>query len=339
MTEDSAAPRTYAAAVNRLLRHARQGQVDTGRYRCRYYDWGEGPALVFVNGLGDEPRSFALPMALLAPHFRCIAYELPTGRGDGARLLRYRLEHLSADLQVLLEHLRIEQATPLGHSFGALVALLALGQQPRRFQRGVLVSGFAARPLSRWHWWLATFGRFLPNRAELRHLRGRRASMRRKHFVGFERHEPQRWEQFMELTGRAPMRTTAHWGRLLHEMDLRSLLPRIHQPVLLIHGDADPLVPPRHQEELFRGLPNAVMFQLHHCGHLPMYTHPEALASALLTFHGMLPPGELVHDCGAGPDASGRCPTTGEACLGKEVAAEPVPASAPATEAEPAAKA
>ena len=33
------------------------GQVDTGRYRCRYYCLGRGPALVFIPVLG----MFAIP--------------------------------------------------------------------------------------------------------------------------------------------------------------------------------------------------------------------------------------------------------------------------------------
>ena len=28
---------------------ARRGEIDTGRYRCRYYAWGKGPALVFAK--------------------------------------------------------------------------------------------------------------------------------------------------------------------------------------------------------------------------------------------------------------------------------------------------
>ena len=324
MTAASSGPLTFADAVDRLEHEARQGSFATGRYQCRYYDWGDGPALVFINGLGDEPRSFALPLNYLSKHFRCIAYQLPMGHEDGARLRRYRLEHLTDDLHRLLNHLNIERATPLGHSFGALVALTALHQDSKRFERGVLVSGFAARPLSNSHWWLATLGRYLPRHAELRHLRGRIEGMRRKHHVGFERHEPDRWTRFLDLTGRTPMRSAAHWGLMLHRVDLRPLLPSIRQPVLLLHGDSDPLVPAQHQEVLFAGLPNAVLFQLHQCGHLPMYTHAEALTTALLTFHGTLPPpGGITHDCGTGPDEAGRCPTTGEACGGQEAIPRP----------------
>ncbi len=152
------APSTFVEALARLEREGRQGELATGRYRCRFHDWGEGPALVFINGLGDEPSSFALPMALLASRFRCVAYHLPTGQDDGAKLGRYRFTQLLEDLHALLDHLKIDQATLVGHSFGAAVALTAMHEEPARFPRGALMNGFAFRPLSRHHWWLAMLG-------------------------------------------------------------------------------------------------------------------------------------------------------------------------------------
>src|SRR5688572_20653160 len=46
-----------ADAVARFDREAARGSVDTGRYRMRYYTWGQGPPLVFIHGVGDWSRS------------------------------------------------------------------------------------------------------------------------------------------------------------------------------------------------------------------------------------------------------------------------------------------
>src|SRR5205085_5821294 len=81
---------------------ARRGEIDTGRYRCRYYAWGKGPALAFVPGLSLESTSFVMAMARLQAEFTCIGYELPTGAGDGASLTGYRHNDLRDDLLVLL---------------------------------------------------------------------------------------------------------------------------------------------------------------------------------------------------------------------------------------------
>src|SRR5207245_6866652 len=82
-------PRTLAEALERFEKEAVRGTCDTGRYRCSYSTWGEGPPLVFLHGLADSSQAFVMPMALLSRFFRCISYDLPTGRDDGARLSRY----------------------------------------------------------------------------------------------------------------------------------------------------------------------------------------------------------------------------------------------------------
>src|SRR5437773_3262751 len=92
------------------FRQAQRGTCDTGRYRCSYYTWGAGPPLVFIPGLCDDALSFVLPIARLKEHFRCIAFDLPSGRGDGARLGRYRQADHVADLLALLDHAGAPQA-------------------------------------------------------------------------------------------------------------------------------------------------------------------------------------------------------------------------------------
>src|SRR5262245_50439891 len=91
-------------ALARFKREACQGVCDTGRYRCRYSTWGEGPPLLFIHGLADISAGYVLPRALLAPSFRTIAYELPSGREDGACLKRYTHASLVEDLWALLDH-------------------------------------------------------------------------------------------------------------------------------------------------------------------------------------------------------------------------------------------
>ena len=64
-------------------------------------------------------------------------------------------------------------------------------------------------------------------------------------------------------------------------VDLRPALPGIHQPILLVCGDADPLVNKRCEMELLTGLPNVARVELPQCGHQALYTHPELLPPRL----------------------------------------------------------
>src|SRR5262245_3642031 len=81
-------------ALEDFRREAVWGVCNTGRYSCKFSVWGEGPPLVFVPGLCDDPWSYVLPMARLREAFCCIAYQMPAGNGDGARLVHYRHQHL-----------------------------------------------------------------------------------------------------------------------------------------------------------------------------------------------------------------------------------------------------
>jgi pimeloyl-ACP methyl ester carboxylesterase len=286
---DAACGLALADALRRLNQEASHGVSDTGRYRCRYFSWGQGPALVFVPGVAASGRSFVLPIALLAAHFRCIAYDLPMGHGDQARLGRLTHGGLVADLFALLDHLDIAQAYVYGSSFGSTIALAAMHARPQRLPRAVLQGGFAWRPLARTELALARMARYWPGRMRL--LPFRVKAMQRVHHGPFADRDPAIWRYFLEASGDVPIATLARHGLLLHQTDLRPILGTIHQPVLMICGDRDPLVRPEHEEILLQGLPNVRRLELDNCGHFPYYTHAELLAALMRQF--LTPPAAL----------------------------------------------
>jgi pimeloyl-ACP methyl ester carboxylesterase len=265
--------------LERFRREAVWRVLDTGRYRCPYMLWGQGPALVFIPGLCDDPWSFVLPMARLSERFCCLAYAMPTGVGDGARLAGYRHDDLVADLFALLDHLGIREAIAVGDSFGSTVALRALHDQPERFARGILLGGFARRPLAWAERMLAAFARWWPGRLD--DLPGRTPVVERLQFPGFAERESEVWDYFLHHDGQQPIAAVAYRARILQDIDLRPILPRIRQPVLLVCGDRDPLVGKECERELLQGLPRAARAEIEGCGHMPQYTHPEILCEVI----------------------------------------------------------
>ena len=274
-------------ALRRLACAGREGVCDTGRYRCRYYVWGEGPPLVFVPGLSDDRLSFVLPITLLSEHFRCVAYDLPTGQADGARLSAYRHDDYAADLLALLDHLDIDRGYLFGSSFGSTIVLRLLHDQPQRVARAVLQGGFAHRRLAWAEILLASLARYWPG--PMRRLPFREAVLRQSHQAAFAERAPEWWDYFLTRWGVTPMAAVAHRALVLKRLDLRPLLPAIRQPVLLVCGDRDPLVNRGCERELLDGLPNATRVELTGCGHLPMFTHPEVLAEVVYRFLTPLP--------------------------------------------------
>lgn len=276
----AADPLTLVESLDRLRRQAAHGCCDTGRYRCRYYQWGEGPALIFIPGLSLESTSFAMAMDRLRTQFTCIGYELPTA--DDADLTRYRHRDLRDDLLALVDHLRIERSYLLGFSFGATIALAAMAEAPRRFARALLVGGFARRPLAWAEVLLAHWIRYCPGR--IARVPGFAALVRRHNAELYAGRPAGELEHFCAAEGAPLLRTFAARALLMHRTDLRPLLEQIQQPVLLIHGERDPLVGLGLQDELRRGLPNAARAAIENCGHYPQLTHPEVFSAVVREF-------------------------------------------------------
>ena len=83
------------------------------------------------------------------------------------------------------------------------------------------------------------------------------------------------------------MAAVARRALILHQIDLRPLLPAINQPVLMLCGDADPLVGKACEGDLLLGLPHVTRAELVHCGHMPQFTHAELVAE--LVEHFLMP--------------------------------------------------
>jgi pimeloyl-ACP methyl ester carboxylesterase len=276
-------------ALARFEREAVRGTCDTGRYRMPYYSWGAGPPLVFIHGVSDSSRSFLLPVARLSAHFRCVAYDLPAGKGDGARLARYTHADLVRDFWALLDHLGLRQSYVFGSSFGATVALVALHERPERLPRAVVQGGMACRPLRPRERLLARLACWLPGRVA--GLPFREKILRKTTYPAFAGRPEAVWRFFLDSCGAPPTNALGQQVLMLGQLDLRPLLPHIRQPVLLVWGERDRVVPLSCSDVLLEGLPNAGRVVIEGCGHVPSYSHPEALAEVVRRF---LTPGQMV---------------------------------------------
>ena len=112
--------------------------VDTNGIRLAVYEEGEGPAVILVHGFPELAFSWRhqLP-ALASAGFRAIAPDMRGyGRSDApSGVDQYCMANLIGDLQGLLDALKIERATFIGHDWGALtlwhMAMLAPDQIER----------------------------------------------------------------------------------------------------------------------------------------------------------------------------------------------------------------
>ncbi len=107
-----------------------------------YLDWGgEGPALVMMHGIGDDPHIFDDLASLLRDRFR----SSPTPAGAMAFRMRrrapYDAETLAEDFRQLVDHLGIQRMSVLGWSMGANEGTAFAGQYPERVDKLIYLDG------------------------------------------------------------------------------------------------------------------------------------------------------------------------------------------------------
>lgn len=277
----TAADLTRARA--RFESEAKLAFTHTARYRMRYFDWGTGPIVVSVHGLCDEPLSFCMLTAELVDRgFRVIAYDLPNGADDGAKLTHYHHDHYVDDLLALMDHLNLSQADILGTSFGSTIALRALARNPDRFHKAALQGGFARRPLQPYERWPAVLVRYWSWR--MNQLPFRRKLMEPIDLPQFVGCPPEIYSFLVECSGKTPIRAAASRAITISQLDLRSQLPSIPHELLMIGGDRDAVIPRASEADVEKGVPNARRVEFTPCGHYPQYTMPAQYAEELAKF-------------------------------------------------------
>jgi pimeloyl-ACP methyl ester carboxylesterase len=89
---------------------------------------GSGAPLVFLHGLTFDRASWQPVVDRLSGEFRCITVDLP-GHGDSPGPPR-RLSDVATEFRTLLGALDVERPLLVGHSMGAVLAVLYAGRHP-----------------------------------------------------------------------------------------------------------------------------------------------------------------------------------------------------------------
>lgn len=248
---------------------------------------GSGPALLLIHGFGESTYTWRQVMPALAADFDVIAVDLNgfgyTERPESAGA--YALAGQVELVKRLMDALGVSEATVVGHSYGAGVALGLATRYPQRVQRIVLSdggvieqasSGFLVRPL------VAPFlgiyvKLFLLNEDTVRDLLAA-ASVVDDYITD---------EVVAEYLDRVRVEGVDFTVRGLTSTatDVLEIEPAgIHQPVLLVWGAEDTVIPLAVGEDLAAALPDARLVTIPATGHLPMEERPAAFLAALQDF-------------------------------------------------------
>jgi pimeloyl-ACP methyl ester carboxylesterase len=128
-------------AVERLPIHS----ITVEGQRIAYLDRGTGPAVVLIHGFGGSMWQWEHQQSALAQHFRVITPDLPGSGLSDKPDIAYTPEEMLQFLAGFLDALRIPQASLVGNSMGAGLAIGMALDHPDRVSKLVLISGLPPR--------------------------------------------------------------------------------------------------------------------------------------------------------------------------------------------------
>lgn len=241
--------------------------------RLAYERRGTGIPLVLLHGYPLDHQIWDDVVLLLADTFELIIPDLRGFGGSSTVDSFSAMEDYAADIAALLDQLEIQKAAIVGHSMGGYVALAFARLYPERVTGlGLVSSQVLADPPDRKE------GRY-KSAAEVadKGIGGVVAAMMPKFTADTRLQEIAK--QVMER--QQPAGYIGALKAMAERVDSTPLLSSIKFPVVLVHGDADALIPIDRAREVKAAVPDAHLVEIGGAGHVPMMESPRETAEAL----------------------------------------------------------
>jgi pimeloyl-ACP methyl ester carboxylesterase len=261
----------------------RHSNVVVDGMRLRVAEAGQGPPLILVHGLTASHAVWERTLAAFADRWRVIAPDLP-GHGESEKPdAPYTIDFFAGMVRSLARELGVREAVLAGSSLGGQVVLELAAWYPT-FARALIL----AAPAVGYSTAMRPVGQALRMLTGPRVLRASLAQLFQQNFHDRTRIGHVTRRRILEERLAAPdfpafARAVARsLGGVLtaHAQPLE----RVTQPVLVLWGREDRLVPLARSQRLLRRLPQARLHVLEQCGHLPMLEQPAAFNRAVEGF-------------------------------------------------------
>jgi pimeloyl-ACP methyl ester carboxylesterase len=268
--------------IDAFRTEAKQWILPREGYTLHGRTWGDGPPLYLLGGFLGTQVAYAPLIWLLRRSFRCVVWDYPGSQEPVRGRRPFSLADMADDVRAVADHHSDARFSLFATSFGSLVALQTLLSDPSRIERAVLQGGFAHRKLTLWEKTAVRAGRWIP--AHLARFRIVRSIQRFNHLSWFPPFDRNRWDFYLEDTGRLSLRSFSDRVALAASSDFRGRLSEISRPILLIGSEGEGTIAARSHVELQKGLQNVDSKRLGNCGLLPHLTHPHRLAKLVSGF-------------------------------------------------------
>jgi 3-oxoadipate enol-lactonase len=248
-------------------------KVKVNGINMAYERRGRSEPLVLIHGYPLDRTTWNEVVSLLETDFDLI---IPDLRGMGqsdAGDKTYIVAELASDIAGLLDHLKVQKAFIAGHSMGGYVALAFTRAYPNRVRGlGMISSQVLADP---------------PERKEGRYKTAKDVEEKGISVVvdsmTTKLSADTRIQSFVRevMQRQKPAGVIGSLKAMAERDDSSDLFKSFKFPVVIMHGNADALIPVERGREMKAALPSAHYAELKGAGHMSMMENPKAVAEAL----------------------------------------------------------
>ena len=292
MTSRTESPQPIPAHIDLLQRHAVRTSAVRG-HRIAYLDSGEGPPVILLHGLGGSMWHWEHQQYALARSHRVLTLDMPGAGLSDKPDVEYSPTFLLDMLCAFMDDHRIRQATFIGNSLGAGLAIGMSLMYPERVNALVLISGLPANLLdnidspaykhcvqTRLPRWLIMWGLWIVGRWFARRIL---KEMVHDHTqitpLVAERSYRSRFRHGAVRAIYSHLAQIPKW-----ETDFAHRLADIPHPTLILWGARDKIFPPSVGRAMQHTIPDSTWLEIPHAGHIPQWEQPDIVNPAILQF-------------------------------------------------------
>ena len=261
--------------------------------RIAYLDIGTGPPVILIHGFGGSMWQWEHQQHVLSEHFRVITLDLPGSGLSDKPDIEYRPDQFLDFFTGFMDALHIPQATLVGNSLGAGVAIGMALEHPHRVDKLVLIGGLPQHIMqkltspsirraleTRAPSWLVSlgnrlFGRLITESALKEFIHDPAlltpAVLERSHR---NRQRPGILKPIMAMKQALPL-----W-----ESGLATRLRAVTHPTLVIWGEQDRVFPLAVGEELHHTIHASHFVTIPNAGHIPQWEQPDLVNRSLIAY-------------------------------------------------------
>ena len=261
--------------------------------RIAYLDVGAGPPVILIHGFGGSMWQWEQQQHTLSQHFRILTLDLPGAGLSDKPEIDYRPDQMLDFFVGFMDAVKIQQATLVGNSMGAGLAIGMALAHPTRVAKLVLIDGLPQHVMEKLTSpsvrralettapsWLVSFGNLL--------FGGLMIESVLKEIV----HDPalltpaviERSNRNRQRPGLIKPIMTVRENLPLWESGFATRVGEITHPTLVIWGEEDRVFPIAVGEELHQTIKGSRFIRIPKAGHIPQWERPDLVNQELITF-------------------------------------------------------